>query len=127
MITALVSGLTHTSTATDSFASTAASSEFSAANIITLTTSDLCLSAAFSYCNAKLQHSGQQFFEYPASRTWSILQAIALGMLRALLCARPLQISWMMQPHVRIQRAARELTKQQGKILISSAQWEEVF
>ncbi len=58
MITALVSGLTHTSIATGPCASTAASSWFSAANIITLTTLDLCLSC----CNAKLQHSGQQFF-----------------------------------------------------------------
>lgn len=60
MITALVSGLTHTSIATGPFASTAASSWFSAANMTTLTTNDLYRSAAYSCCNAKLQHSGQQ-------------------------------------------------------------------
>ena len=61
MITALVSGLTHTSIATGPFASTAASSWFSAANIITLTNHAICLSAAFSRCNAHLHHSGPQF------------------------------------------------------------------
>ncbi len=60
MITALVSGLTHTSIATGPCASTAAPSRFSAGNIITLTTNNLCLSAAVSCCNAKLHHSGLQ-------------------------------------------------------------------
>jgi len=61
MITALVSGLTHTSIATGPFASTAASSWFSAANIFTLTTHDMCLCAAVSCCNANLHHSELQF------------------------------------------------------------------
>ena len=59
MITALVSGLTQTSIATGPFATTAASSWFSAANITTLTTNDLyrhiCLNAAFFNCIQLLQ------------------------------------------------------------------------
>ena len=39
----------------------------------------------------------------------------------------PLHNSWMIQPAVHFQRPARELTKQQGKMLTSSARWEEVF